>query len=211
MSKKNIKTKNNRITKKDEKISSVIEIKEKDNKCIYVLILIIAILLSLLIYFIFFNKCENKKEKCENQTIEVEVDPKYQLVNYYGFVFKMPLEWDFVKDSNENSISNKEESIYISFDLVDIGYDTFISNEYQTNFLEKLQTSDNIKIDNSKSQDNYYTFEGTFNNYKYLIIAIGNESKTILVKTQFIDNVTFDNMKNNIIDFAINRFEKSDK
>ena len=211
MSSNNIKTK--KIEKKDtiqkdEKVSSVIEVKEKDSKIVYVLFIVIIVLLSILIYFIFFNKCEESCVNCKVSPIEIEVEPKYQLFNYSGFKFKMPLDWDFV---NENiNISNKEETIFITFNVEDIEYDTFISNEYQTRFLEKLQTSDNIKIDITKNLNNYYVFEGNLNNYNYLIVALGNDKKTILVKTQFIDKVTFDKMKDSIIDFATSSIEISE-
>ena len=210
MSSKNIKTKNNKrdTINKDEKISSIIEVKEKDNKIVYVLIIIIAILISLLIYYMFFNKCEESCVNCKVSPIEIEVEPKYQLFNYSGFKFKMPLDWDFV---NENiNISNKEETIFISFGVEDVEYETFISDEYQIRFLEQLQTSDNIKIDSTKNYDNYYVFEGNLNNYNYLIVALGNDKKTILVKTQFIDKVTFDKMRDSIIEFATSSIEISE-
>ena len=209
-SKKNTKKKENKVTvKKDQKISSVIEVKEKDNKLVYVLFIVVAILLSLLIYFIFFKDCKKKSDDCKTPTIEIEVEPKYQLVNYSGFKFKMPLNWDFADDNNDYTIADNNETIFITFDKVDIEYETFTSNEYQDNYLEQLQTSDNIKIDNSKKEDNYTIYEGSFNNYAYLIVAIGNDSKTILVKTQFIDKITYNDHKNDIIEFATSSIEKS--
>ena len=200
---------NNETIKKDDKISSVIEVKEKDNKIVYILIIIIAILASLLIYYMFFNKCKKECVNCKVSPIEIEVEPKYQVFNYFGFKFKMPLEWDFV---NENiNISNEEESIFISFNVLDTEYEIFKSNEYQIRFLEEIQTSDNIKIVNSKNQGDYYIFEGTLNNYDYLIVALGNDKKTVLVKTQFVDKVTYDKMKDRIIEFALSSIEKSEE
>ena len=103
MSSKNNKPK--KEIKKDEKISSVIEVKEKDNKLLYILVIVILILLSLLIYFIFFNKKEDKCDSCcSAPVIEIETDPKYQLINYEGFRFKMPLDWDFVSNDSIYSI-----------------------------------------------------------------------------------------------------------
>ncbi len=206
-SKKNNKPKN--IIKRDEKISSVIEVKEKDNKIVYILILIIAILLSLLIYYIFFNNSNKNCDNCEKSTIEIEVDPKYQLVNYVGFTFKMPLEWDFVGDESYN-ISNKDEKLFISFETISNDYNTFISDEIQKSFLESIQTSDNIKIEQIKKQDNYSLYEGIYNNYNYLIVALGNEKKTVLIKTQFVDKLAFDELKNSVIDFAISSITKDE-
>ena len=210
MSSKKKKTYIKDSIKKDEKISSVIEIKEKDNKLVYILIIIIAILLSLLIYFAFIKNCKEKNEDCIKPAVPVDIKPKYQLINYAGFKFKTPLDWDFVNDSNDYSISNSEETIFISFENLEVDYETFISNEYQINFLEKLQTSDNIKIINTSKENDYYAYEGDFNNYNYLIIALGNDKKTILVKTQFIDKVTYNKSKNDIIEFAISSINKSE-
>ena len=209
------KKKSNNTIKKDNKISSVIEVKEKDNKIIYIFIIIIAILLSLLAYFIFFKECNSECKldctKCDNPVVEIQVDPKYQLINYSGFRFKMPLDWDFIDDNNDYTISNKENNIFISFEKIDEDFELFTSNEYQINYLEKVQTSDNIKIDQSKKEDNYYMLEGKYNDYNYLIIAIGNDKKTVLVKTQFIDKLTYDDKKNDIIDFVLTSITKSEE
>ena len=104
-----------------------------------------------------------------------------------------------------------EETIFITFDYLEEDYEIFKSNEYQINYLEKVQTSDNIKIDSSKEIENYFIYEGSYNNYKYLIVAFGNENRTIFVKTQFIDKVTFDNLKDKVIEFAISSLEKSEE
>ena len=58
--------------------------------------------------------------------------------------------------------------------------------------------------------DNYYLYEGSYNNYNYMIVAIGNDKKTVLVKAQFIDKVTFDKLKNDVIDFSLTGITKSD-
>ena len=209
MSKKTKKS--NNTIKKDEKISSVIEVKEKDNKLIYIFILIIAILLSLLVYFMFFKECKIDCSKCNNPVVEIEVDPKYQLINYFGYNFKMPLDWDFVDDNTDYTISDTDNTIFISFEKIDEDFEIFTSNEYQINYLEKIQTSDNIKIDQSKKIDNYYLFEGKYNDYNYLMIAIGNEKKTVIVKTQFIDKLTYDNKKNYVMKFVLSSIKKSDE
>lgn len=208
MSSKN--SKNNKVIKKDEKISSVIEIKEKDNKILYILVIIIVLLLSLLLYYMFFKDCKEKEDSCTVPAVDTKCEPDYQLINYAGFRFKMPLDWDFVDSANNYTISDNNEKIFISFEIEDIEYDSFVSNENQNKFLEKIQTSDNIKIDQSSKNDNYYLYDGTYNNYNYQIIAIGNDKLTILVKTQFIDKVTYDNLKNNVLEFAISGIKKSE-
>ena len=50
---------------------------------------------------------------------------------------------------NDETIYSKMDTI-ITLDKLDIEYSSFVSNEYQHNFLEKLQTSDNIKIEGAK-------------------------------------------------------------
>ena len=209
MSSKNNKPK--KEIKKDEKISSVIEVKEKDNKLLYVLVIVILILLSLLIYFIFFNKKEDKCDSCcSAPVIEIETDPKYQLINYEGFRFKMPLDWDFVSNDSIYSIVDKEEKLFITLDKEEKDYDSFVSNEYQNIFLENIQTNNNIKIEKSMKESNYYLYEGNFNNYYSLIVAIGNEQKTIIVKAQFIDKVSYDELKNSLIEFATSSIETNE-
>lgn len=178
-------------------------IEEKNSKIVYILFIIIVILSGLLLYFIFFNKNNIECEKCS----EVIEEPKYQLINYSNFVFEMPVEWNFVEDYN---ISNSNKSIFINIKSLDEDYNSFIENEYQISFLEELQTSDNIKISSSKKEDNYYIYEGFYNDYRYLIIAIGNDTKTLLIKTQFIDEVSYRKEKKNVLDFSLSSIKKSE-
>ena len=179
-------------------------IEEKNSKIVYILFIIIALLSSLLLYFIFFNKNNIECEKCSNI---IEEEPKYQLINYSNFIFEMPIEWNFVEDYN---ISNSNKSIFINIKSLDEDYNEFISNEYQISFLEEIQTSDDIKISNLKKEDNYYLYEGFYNDYRYLIIAIGNDDKTILIKTQFIDEVTYRKEKAKVFDFSLSGIKKSE-
>lgn len=203
--------------KKDEDtiISSVIEKNKNNNLLIIVLLLTIIILFALLCYYMFFKK-DNKEAECSSvsvKKVEVEVEPTYQYINYQGFKFKMPLDWDFVNNSNLYEISNDEETLFISLESIDISYDEFIADTYQKKFLEELQTSGNIKIEKSSSMDkdkkDYYLMEGTNNNYNYIIAVIGNDEKVILVKTQFVDKLSFDKMKDSVIDFSISALKIS--
>ena len=176
---------------------------EKNSGLIFFLIVLIVILSILLCYFAFFKR-NNVEVECSSVSIkEVEVEPKHQYINYQGFKFKMPLDWDFVSKDNNYEISNKEENLFISLNSLPISYEEFLTSTYQNIFLEEIQTSGNIKIENSVNEKNYYLMEGTNNSYKYMIVVIGNENKVVLVNTQFVDMVSYDKMKKSIIDFSL--------
>lgn len=203
--------------RKDEDIivSSVIEKNKNNNLLIISLLLTIIILLGLLCYYMFFKK-DNKEAECSSvsvKQVEVEVEPKYQYINYQGFKFKMPLDWDFVSNDNSYEISNDEETLFMSLESINVSYNEFIASSYQKAFLEELQTSGNIKIEKSSNMDkdkkDYYLMEGTNNNYNYMITVIGNDEKVVLIKTQFVDKLSFDKMKDSIIDFSISALKIS--
>ena len=175
---------------------------EKGNKTIYILFIIIAILISLLLYFIFLNKDKRECDKC-NVPIENQDKYLYQLINYSNFSFKMPIDWKFVDDSDEYGITNTDNSIFISFEVIDTSFSTFASDDFQISYLENIQTNNNIKINQLKKFENYYLYEGTFNDYDYLIIGKGNEKRTILIKTTFLDKVSYNKHKDNVIAFAL--------
>lgn len=181
--------------------------KNSSKKIFIGLIIVIIILLSIISYLLFFKKSK-ECPKCSAVTIkEVEVDPKHQFINYQGFKFKMSLDWDFVISDKDYTISNKEENLVINLTSLDIDYTTFISSLYQKEYLEKIQTSDDIIINKSSKENknnvDYYIMEGTYNSYNYLIIAIGNDKKTVLINTQFLNKVSYDKLKSSVIDFAI--------
>lgn len=181
--------------------------KDSSKKIFIGLIMVIIILLAIISYFLFFKKSK-ECPKCSAVTIkEVEVDPKHQFINYQGFKFKMSLDWDFVISDKDYTISNKEENLVINLTSLDIDYTTFISSTYQKEYLEKVQTSDNIIINKSNKENknnvDYYIMEGTYNSYNYLIIAIGNDKKTVLINSQFLNKVSYDKLKSSVIDFAI--------
>ncbi len=201
--------------KEDKIISSTIEKTKNNNKLIISLLLTIIILFILLCYYMFF-KDRDKESICSSfavKTVEVEVDPKHQFINYQGFKFRMPLDWDFVSTDNKYEISNKDENLFISLESENVSYDEFKSSGFQKQFLEELQTSGNIKIEkekiSEKDKKEYYLFEGTNNNYNYMITVIGNDEMVILVKTQFKDKVAYDKLKNSIIKFTVSALKIS--
>ena len=178
---------------------------EKDYKYVYVLILVIVILLSVLFYFLLFNKKKSNCDKCD-----APIEEEYQLINYQGFIFEKPLNWNFLDENDNYIITDDQNRIYISLETTKDSYESFIDDNYQASFIETIQTSDNIKIDKIKKEDNYYLYEGVFNNYNYLIVAVGNNSKVVLIKTQFVDQITYNKEKKNVIDFSLSCIKKSE-
>jgi uncharacterized protein YpmB len=202
--------------KEDIIISSTIEKTKKSNNILIIsLLCTIIILFVLLCYYMFFKKCD-KESICSSfavKTVEVEVDPKHQFINYQGFKFRMSLDWDFVSTDNKYEISNKDENLFISLESINVSYDDFKSSAFQKTFLETLQTSGNINIEKEKTAEKdkkeYYLLEGTNNNYNYMITVIGNDEKVILVKTQFKDKVSYDKLKNSVIKFTVSALKIS--
>ena len=108
---------------------------------------------------------------------------------------------------DDYEISNKDENIFISLESIGVSYDEFVSDTYLKQYLEDIQTSGNIKIEKSlnkeKDKKDYYLLEGTNNSYIYVITVIGNDEKVILIKTQYIDNVSYEKLKDVVVDFLL--------
>ena len=202
MSKKN-RNKNSNV---DKLIKSDITVQKSNKKIVISLIIIIVLLLFAICYLIFFKK--NDCPVCEEtKIVEVEIEPTYQYINYEGFKFKMPLSWDFVKDSNKYEITNEEESIFVNLYSVDVSYEEFSSVDYQKSYLEEIQTASNTKINKSKEYTkddiNYYLFEGTYNDYNFQIIAVGTSKKVVLVNVQYVNKLAYKDLKDSVLDFAL--------
>lgn len=186
---------------------------DKKNNIIISLLVIIIIILCFVIVFVAFNKKCSNVVKC-NSSVPLDKNIQYQFINYGGYRFTMPLDWYFIGEENKYEISNKKETIYMTLSTIeDISYDEFIIETYQKEFLEAYQTENNLTINKSYESENNnikcYVYEGILNNYNYLVIAIGDEDKVILSATQFIDKLTYTNMRQNIIDFATSGVKNS--
>lgn len=200
---------------KDVIVSSVIEKEKKSNLLVISLIIIIILLLLGFVYLLFFKKCP-EKEQCDCVMYkEVEVEVEHQLINYQGLRFFMPLDWNFVSNDDSYQISNLDNNLLIVLNYVDIDFDSFISESYQKTYLEELQTSGNIKIEkkNTITKDDvvYYLMEGSKDSYTYMVVVVGNASKTVLVSVQFEDNISFNDNKENVINFAISSIKKGNE
>jgi hypothetical protein len=194
-------------TNKDVLVSSIIEKKEKNKPIIYILSIITIVLIIILLYTIFTkNNCDEELQCSSVTNKEIEVEPKYQLINYNGFRFKMPLNWDFINNDNKYEIADKDDKLYIFFNIENVDFNLFISNEYQRQFLELIQTSGDIKINLNKvkeeSEKKYYLYEGAYKDYDDLIVAVGNKEKTILINAKFIDKISYNELKEEVINFA---------
>jgi hypothetical protein len=187
-------------------------IENNNKRLIYVLCVFIVVLLGTSIYGLFIKKCE-ECPMCSAVSIkEVEVPPTYQIANYQGAAFKMPLDWNFVNQKDKYAITNKDENIFINIETLAVTYTEFTSEQYQKTYMEELQTTNNIKINKSSNikeeEKNYYLMEGTYNSYDYMIVAVANNEETVLVKVQFYDNVSYDKLKDDVLNFAISPLSK---
>ena len=57
----------------------------------------------------------------------------------------------------------------------------------------------------------YYLMEGSKDSYTYMVVVVGNASKTVLVSVQFEDNISFNDNKENVINFAISSIKKGNE
>ena len=180
------------------------EIDNKNNKSLVIPLIIIIVFLLVIISILVLKK--DAGQKCDapiEKEVIIEKEPNYQLINYQGFRFKMPMDWSFVSSNNNYEISNKEDNLFITLDHLEEDFSLFVSDEYQRKYLENIQTTSNTKIEQSKNMEKYYYYEGLNNDYNYIIIAVGNNEKVVLVKAQFIDKISFDKLKNSVVEFSI--------
>lgn len=196
-------------------VEEKLEAKQKKNIILpIILIVIILILLAVICYFLFFKE-EKKCDECNCPKPEIkyiEKEPTIQYINFNGYRFSMPLDWMFEGDTSEYKFINKEENMYILIsDLTEVNYETFISEEYQKVYLEKLQTDYDIAINKSiekeKNDVEYYLMEGTYNSYDYIIIVTEKEDGIFLTEAQFENNSVYTSKKQEVIDFAISYSE----
>lgn len=185
---------------------------------IFVLLFIIVVLAIFLCYFLFVKKDKECEVclKCPEQEVKViEKNPTVQYINFDGYRFSIPLDWNFEGDTSDYKFTNKNESIYVLISNLDtISYSTFVSSEYQKVYLERLQSDYDIFITNSnekvKDKDKYYLMEGTYESYAYIIVVTENNNGIFLTEAQFKNNSVYNSKKREVIDFALS-YMKNDK
>lgn len=211
------------VEKIEEKDIEIVEKKEEINvnteqnkkiKFMAILSLSMIILGIILGYFLFYKeeiKCKvcNECEKCAEPTIEyIEKEPTTQLINFKGYRFLMPIDWNFEGNTDDYKFINEEENLYASIAKLDnIEYETFITKDYQNTYLEKLQTAYNIEIikkyEEEKDEIKYYVLEGTFESYQYMIVVTKNDTGIFMTEAQFKNNSVLTAKKQEVIDFTL--------
>ncbi len=192
------------IKKEDNIESSDVAKEKKDNNVL--ILTIVVVILSIFIFVMFFingSFCEDSK--CRS-VMPIEKELKYQYINYNGYRFKMSLDWKFIGKGNTYEISNRKETMYMTLNTIDMSYDSFISSSFQKEYLEKLQTENSITINKASGYENndmrYYILDGIYNSYNYYVVVIGDSESVTVISAQFIDKLTYTNMKQSVIDFA---------
>lgn len=206
-----------KIVSEENIVEQVKEEKPIKNNCkiiIFALIIVLILFIisfSLMIYFM--NDRSSTIPKCEENIKYVEKEPSFQYINFNGYIFKMPIDWNFINNSSDYLFINKAEDIFVQIEYSkDLEFETFISDEYQKEYLELLKSDENIFINNrvlkTKNDINYYSMEGTYDNYNYMIVVVPNVEGIFTIKAEFKDNNAYNNKKSEIIEFALSFNQK---
>ncbi len=193
--------KKNNIKEKEILESSVVESKRNNKKSIYLILSFIGLFCAVVCFLVLSNnkKVKFKEDNKDNNT-------EYQFINFDNFEFRMKEDWKLI---NNKEIQNDKETMHISLSTLDVPFDLFVSEEYQKEYLETYQTENNVIINKSGkdvSEDKEYFYMDGFNDgYNYYVIVVGNDKKVILITSEFIDKVTYTNLKQDLIDFALSR------
>lgn len=183
----------------------------KNNKGFIILTLIIFLFAFLTIYLGYELHSSKEVECiCEEKTKVVEkiIEPSYQLINYDGNIYKLSLDYSFYSSDNVYNFLNNDKTIYIKLSkITDVSFDTFITSDYQKEYVQNLQMNKNIIIRSSglktENDISYYILEGEYDSYSYMIIATKNKEEIILTEVQFESKVALNSKKNELIDFAL--------
>ncbi len=203
------------MAKKNKKIINSIEKEDFlglkiNNKKTLIFIIIIIILLLVLsfvlnIYLLFFreNKVVDNCPKCEEQK-EVIVKEKY--INYNGYNFMIPEEWNFVSSDNSYKLSNKDNNLEIELLSDETNYEDFKNEEVLKPYLQDLQVEMNISKVNSKeiteNDNTYYFIEGKKDSYLYNRVILPCDSGMIMIDVLYENQKSYNNLKNDVINFA---------
>ena len=197
----NKEKKNNKKTL-NEKLE--IDVNTKKISLFITIVLCILLVLSLIlnVYEIFYKKVEC--EVCEEpqQIIVTE-----QIINYNGYTFKIPEDWNFTSTNNEYKLSNNKKTIEIELLKDDISYDELNVDDTLKNYLQDLTIEKNIKItrNEEKNEDNikYYFIEGQKDSYTYTRIMLIANDEIINIDTIYEDQNTYNTLKNDVLKFAL--------
>ena len=213
------KKKTTKINKDEEIVktrmldSSMIE-NEKQGKVRGILLVIVSLLLvcSLLLNALQYIKC--RKKECEEQEPqEIEKIVISKTINIEGYEFSFDDKWNLNIDKDKLSLSNKDQTANIHFELNDYNYETLIKEEKIKQYIEDLQVNDNVTINTYKEEirndSKYYYLEGTNKeNYPYVNILVGKEEKTFSIKGVFENSKALEQYKTTIVDIILNAKKK---
>ena len=205
------------MAKKNKKIISSIEkedflgLKINNKKTIIFLVIVISLLLVLSfvlnIYLLFFRENKVKEidncPKCEEQK-EIIIKEKY--INYNGYNFMIPNEWNFVSNDNEYKLSNNDNNLEIELLLDETNYEDFKNEEILKPYLQDLQVKKNIsKVSSKEMSENdktYYFIEGKKDSYLYNRVMLPCDSGMIMIDVLYENQKAYNNLKNDVINFA---------
>ena len=201
--------------KKNKKIINSIEkenflgLKLNNKKTLMFLVIIVLLLLGfsliLNVYLLFFreNRVIDKCSKCEEQK-EVVVKEKY--INYNGYNFMIPNEWNFVSSDNSYKLSNKDNNLDIELLIDETSYEDFKNEEKLKQYLQDLQVKKNIsKISNKEMSENektYYFIEGKKDSYLYNRVILPCDNGMIMIDVLYENQKAYNNLKKDVINFA---------
>ena len=170
-----------------------------------VLVVILIFSLILNIYELFIKKVEC--EVCEEPQKPTEIIVTEQIINYNGYTFKIPEDWNFTSIDNEYKLSNNLKTIEIELSKEEITYEDLIVDETLKNYLQTLTIDKNIKItrneEKTEEEQKYYYIEGTKDSYTYTRIILITNDGIINVDTLYEDQNTYNNLKNEVLKFAL--------
>ena len=163
-------------------------------------VLVFSIILN--IYELFYKKVEC--EVCEEPK---EIIVTEQIINYNGYTFKIPEDWNFTTSSNEYKLSNNKKTLEIELTKDEITYDELLDDETLKNYLQELTIAKNIKItrneEKSEEELKYYYIEGQKESYTYTRIMLIVNDGIINVDTIYEDQNTYNTLKNDVLKFAL--------
>ena len=196
----------NNLKEKEILESSVIEKKRNNKVGLYILLSFIGLFCAVVCFVVLINK----KEKLENSTNDKVI--QYQLISYDNYNFKMNNDWTLF---NGSEIKNNKETMHISLSTLDVPFEEFTSSEYQKEFLESYQTDNNLIINKTDKEivedKEYFYMDGFSNSYNYYVVVIGDENKVVLISSEFIDKITYTDLKQDLIDFALSKNIRNEK
>ena len=203
------------MAKKNKKIISSIEkenflgLKINNKKTVIFLFVIIMLLLGLSlvfnVYLLFFrnNKVIEKCTKCQEQK-EVVVKEKY--INYNGYNFMIPYEWNFVSSDNSYKLSNKDHNLEIELLLDETNYEEFKKEDKLKQYIQDLQVKKNIsKVNHKEMSENdktYYFIEGKKDSYLYNRVILPCDNGMIMIDVLYENQKAYNNLKKDVISFA---------